>query len=388
MSLDLHSVQTKCRQAREGLWQNSQGVLGYDQPVLWEGGVYGGIWLECGPHEASIFAGHDPKAIPIAIASHRVFYHHQREDGQFPCWIKTDQMAYSQIQMVVPIASTALDVYQLSGDRQFLIDSYAACARWDDWLAKYRNTRGTGLCECFVEYDTGHDNSPRFAHGMLRECPGGDARNCPTGFNLPWLSPDLSATVYGGRVALAKMAELLSKPQEAKQWRDRAEAIQKAIMAHCYDPASECFYDRDMTGQFVRVRGDAMLRVLMEHVVDQPTFDRIAKRHLFNPEAFWTPYPFPSIAADDPTFVRALPGNSWGGASQALAALRAPRWLPHYGCQKQLEHLMRPWVQSLVRAKAFMQQLNPWTGEPLFSEGYSPAMLVMIDFAARLGFGA
>jgi len=181
------------------------------------------------------------------------------------------------------------------------------------------------------------------------------------------------------------MADLLGKPAEAKRWRDKAEAIRLAILRHCYDPATECFYDVDARGQFVKVRGDAMLRVLMEHVVDQTMFDRIAARHLFNPEAFWTPYPFPSVAADDPSFVKSLPGNSWGGASQALAALRTPRWLPHYGRTKDLEHLMVRWVEALVRAPAFMQQLNPWTGDPLFSAGYSPAMLVMVDFAARLG---
>lgn len=387
MPADAQAIANKVAKALAGLWENTRPVLGYPQPVLWEGGVYGGIWLECGPHEATVFATYDRQALPVAKASHRVFYHHQREDGQFPCWIKTQEIAYSQIQMAVPIAETALEVYRLSGDREFLAESYEACGRWDHWLARHRDTRGTGLCECFVEYDTGHDNSPRFPKGMPRECPGGEARNCPGGFGLPWLAPDLSATVYGGRVALAEMARLLGKAAEAQQWGAKADASRAAIMRHCWDEQTLCFYDRDAAGALVKVRGDALLRVLMEHVVDQATFDRIAERHLFNPQAFWTPYPFPSIAADDPAFVRELPGNSWGGASQALAALRAPRWLEHYGRRAELEHLMRRWVEALVRAEAFMQQLNPWTGEALFSAGYSPAMCVMVDFARRLGLG-
>jgi len=89
-----------------------------------------------------------------------------------------------------------------------------------------------------------------------------------------------------------------------------------------------------------RIRGDALTRVLCEHVVDQPMFERIYARHIKNPEGFWPPYPLPSIAVSDPTFVRDLPENSWGGASQALTALRAPRWFEHYGKSTDLKELM------------------------------------------------
>ena len=108
-------------------------------------------------------------------------------------------------------------------------------------------------------------------------------------------------------------------------------------------------------------------------------FERIYSRHIKNPEAFWTPYPLPSIAANDPAFVKKLPKNSWGGASQALTALRAPRWFEHYGKSEDLKHLMTRWVEAIVAAPEFMQQMNPWTGEFSTSEGYSPAMCVFID---------
>ncbi|RYC10515.1 hypothetical protein, partial [Ciceribacter ferrooxidans] len=76
---------------------------------------------------------------------------------------------------------------------------------------------------------------------------------------------------------------------------------------------------------------------------DKSIFDAIWTRQLHNPKAFWAPYPFPSIALDDPTFVRPIPRNSWGGATQALTALRAPRWMEHYGKHAELKHLMQQW---------------------------------------------
>jgi len=356
-------------------------VFEYDKPALIEGGDYLGIWLECGPLEGLVYGRYAPE---VAKANHEVFFHHQREDGYLPCWVWRDRMGTSQIQMVVPIAATALETAELTGDEALLAQAYDACVRWDDWLGRHRNTRGTGLCEAFCEYDTGHDNSPRFL-GLPKECPNADASVCPKAGKLPYLAPDLSASVYGGRRALARIAGCLGRAGEAQAWAERAEELRQRIINYCYDPEDECFYDVDNTGDFVRIRGDALTRVLGEHVVDQPMFERIYARHIRNPDGFWTPYPLPSIAANDPSFVRALPPNSWGGACQALTALRAPRWFVHYGKSDDLVYLMRRWVEAILGAPGFMQQMNPWTGEFSTSSGYSPAMCVFVDFVDRLG---
>jgi len=379
------AIQRRYDDALAGLAANTRPVFGYEQPVLLEGGCYQGIWLECGPLESVIYGKHAPE---VAKHSHEVFFHHQREDGYLPCWVSAERPGSHSIQMVVPIAATALETADLIQDEAFLARAYDACGRWDDWLSSNRNTRGTGLCEAFCGFDSGHDGSPRFA-GLPEECPDDDAAVCPDSAKLPYLAPDLSASVYGGRVAMANMAERLGKPGEASLWREKAEDTRRLIIKHCYDPEDECFYDVDAAGKFVRIRGDVLTRVMGEHVVDQAMFDRIYERHIRNPNSFWTPYPLPSIAADDSTFVKKLPRNSWGGAAQTLTALRAPRWFEHYGKSEDLEHLMTRWVEAILACPDFMQQLNPWTGE--FTESktkdYSPTMCVLIDFVDRLGRG-
>jgi hypothetical protein len=199
------------------------------------------------------------------------------------------------------------------------------------------------------------------------------------------LCPDLSATVYGGRVALAAMARALGKNAEADRWLEDAASIRSAILDRLYDSEDAAFYDRDAQDRFVRIRGDAMTRVLGEHVADQKIFDAVYRRQMHNPRAFWAPYPLPSIALDDPTFVRPIPRNSWGGASQALTALRAPRWMEHYGKPADLAHLMQQWVAAILRAPDFRQQLDPLDGTLTDGPpGYSPAALVLMDFTWRL----
>lgn len=368
--------------ALEVLAGNVQVLPHFAGPVLIEGAEYAGIWQECGPHESLVYRQFRPD---VARNTHMTFFALQREDGQLPASNKRSETGFGQIQMVVPIAATAWELARDTGDSEFLEAAYKACARWDAWLMRYRNTRGTGLIEGFCTYDTGMDNSPRWA-GCANQCPDKDARRFPPNPTLPRLSPDLSATVYGARVALAAMAHALGKPTEAEQWHDRAEALRKLILEKLYVPEDAAFYDLDAQNNFVKIVCDIQSRVCGEHVIDQKLFDTIWSRHLGNPDAFWAPYPLPSVALNDPKFVRPIPRNSWGGPSQALTALRAGRWFDHYHRSAEFTHMMRQWCEAMLRDPSFRQQLDPLTGAftQSGSASYSPAALVLFDYTWRL----
>lgn len=354
----------------------------FDRPVLIEGADYAGIWMECGPHEGLVYRKFRPDT---ARNGHLTFFALQREDGQLPANNKMTETGFGQIQMVVPIAATAWELARDTHDDELLQAAYKACSRWDDWLIKFRNTRGTGLTEGFCTYDTGHDNSPRWA-GIPPQCPKKDAKLFPPLPTLPWLCPDLSATTYGARVALASMAKALGKNAEADHWTEKAEAMRRLILEKLYVPEDAAFYDLDAQGKFIRVRSDVLSRMCSEHVVDQKTFDALWERQIHNPKAFWPKFPMPSIAMDDPTFVRPIPRNSWGGAAQALTALRAGRWFDHYGRSAEHSHMMEMWCEAIQADMTFRQQIDPLTGaftqEDLPS--YSPCALVMMDHTWRL----
>lgn len=293
--------------------------------------------------------------------------------------------------MVVPIAATAWEVSQILRDEAFLIEAYAACSRWDAWLRRFRDTRGTGLVEAFCTWDTGQDDSPRW-HGVSNSCPDGDAKKCPAGQSVPRLCPDLSATVFGARVALSAMAMALGKKAEAQRWTDDAEHIRALILEKLWCEEDASFYDVDPDGNFVRIRTVANLRVPAEHVLrlseprERKMFDSLWERQLHNPRAYWAPYPFPSIALDDPKFMPAMPHNSWNGGSQALTALRTLRWMEHYGKGRELRVLMERWCEAILRIGDFREQMEPETGvfTGFSNAGYSPCALVFLHFAKRL----
>ncbi len=359
---------------------NVRVLPSYAKPVLIEGAAYAGIWMECGPNEALVYRRFRPD---VARNSHTAFFDLQKDDGQIPYSVKAAGPGFGQIQMVVPIAATAWELARATGDDALLAQAYDVCARWDGWLLRYRNTRGTGLTEGFCTYDTGHDNSPRWA-GIPPQCPNKDARTFPPGLGLPRLCPDLSATTYGARMALAAMAKALGR--DDGPWLESAETMRKAILDRLYVAEDAAFYDLDADDRFVRVRTDILSRVCGEHVVDQALFDDLWRRQIHDPKAFWTAYPLPSVALDDPAFVRPIPSNSWGGAAQALTALRASRWMEHYGRPAEFARMMAAWCKALMADMGFRQQLDPLTGAftQIGETGYSPAALVMMDYTWRL----
>jgi hypothetical protein len=125
---------------------------------------------------------------------------------------------------------------------------------------------------------------------------------------------------------------------------------------------------------------------MASHAGDRKIFEAVWERQMHNPKAFWTPFPFPSVAFDDPAFVRPIPRNSWGGATQALTALRVPRWMEYYGKGAEMRVLMKAWVEAVARYGEFRQQMDPVTGDFTRADasGYSPAALVYLDFVRRL----
>jgi hypothetical protein len=232
--------------ALEVLRHNVTSVFGYSQPVLIEGSNYGGIWLECAPHEGLVYSAIRPD---VARNNHLAFFALQREDGQMPCWSRVEAAGFAQIQVVVPIAATAWELSQATGDSELLEKAYDGCS--DAWLRRYRDTRHTGLCEGFCAWDTGHDNSPRWA-GIPNRCPDDDARKCPSVPSLPRLCPDLSATVYGSRIALVATAHALGKNSETDRWLVDAAAIRSSIIDKLYSADDAAFYDLDAEDHFVR----------------------------------------------------------------------------------------------------------------------------------------
>ena len=382
---------------------------GMQQPLFLISTQYPGLWMEH-VYDSVFLARLDPRFIHIAENAVNLFIDKQRHNGQLPFRImdgnKTnldpddESVLYTQIQECVSFFTLALEVYEMNGDALFLEKAYNAGKKWDEWLRTYRMTTKRGLIEMFVGYDTGHDNSGRLqgmsCHGNY--CIGGVPQNAgilpPDDGITPILAVDMNCNFYGNEMALAKMARILRKYEEAEAWERSAAEIKTRLFEYCYDEKDAFFYDVDRNGNKRSYRSSTIFHLFIERVLDKDDdkeiIDRIYKEHIKNPNEFWTPYPFPSMAVNDASVKDHKKFNCWGYYTQGLIVLRCSRWMDHYGYRADYEYILGKWLEawtSHYETIKFAQEIDPISGEPTkSSEWYSSCMLSYIYAAKRLGF--
>ena len=368
---------------------------------------YPGVWLEH-VYDSIFYENLFPeKGKGLAKNTIELFIDRQKENGLLPCYVRDSKKwskpgpaeGYSQIQECVSFGSLCLKTYELVKEREFLEKCRDSLVKWVDWLENHRRTSGRGLIEMFVGFDTGHDNSARL-EGL--SCPGNymakdgeryDADVLPPNDNVaPILAVDMNCNYYGNVHALAEMEKLLGNTEKAKEYDDKAKSIKKLIFDLLFDKDTCFFYDVDKHGRMNKCKSCTIFHLFLEKVLDKDEdkelIDEIFTRHIFNPEEFWTAYPFPSMAANDASFKKVTPNNCWGYFSQGLIALRSTLWMDFYGKSEEFDILANKWVDAWTNCYETMklgQELDPFDGTPSdCSQWYSSCMLFYLYSAKRL----
>lgn len=382
---------------------------GMDKDIFLVSETYSGIWVEH-IYDSIVYSDFDPYGLELAINAINLFIDKQTEEGQYPCYVwdgnkhpevpEEKLSGYTQIQEVVSFARLCLMVYRRCGDKAFLEKAYNAGTAWDGWLRKYRMTTNRGLIEMFCGFDTGHDNSGR-NDGI--SCPrfctiDGEEANAsaipPEDGITPILAVDMNSNFYSTQRALAEMARILGREDEATVWEKNAEEIKKKIFEYCYDENDGFFYDVDKNGNKRRIKSSAVLHLFLERVLDREedadVIETLCNRYIKNPDEFWTTYPFPGVSVADPTWKTHKMHNSWGYYSQATIALRCSFWMDYYGMSDDFDVVCERWLECYTKHYDTIklgQEFDPVTGEPSeASEWYSGGMMLFAYAARRLKY--
>ena len=369
---------------------------GMDKPLFLISTTYPGVWLEH-VYDSVFYALRDKSKLYLAENTIDLFISNQTEDGQFPCFVLDMKKAigwetpigYSQIQECVSFARLCLLVYGINRDGGFLKKVYEASKKWVSWLEGNRMTLGRGMVEMFVGYDTGHDNSGRLA-GL--SCEGnyaidGVTQNAsilpPCDGVAPIITVDMNCNLYATLVSLSKMAKELGLCEEAELYAEKAVQLKRKIFEVCFNAEDCFFYDVDKNGKQRKFLSSTLFHLFMEGVLDKQEdaalIAEIYERHISNPEEFATPYPYPSMAINDPSCKNHKDANCWGYFTQGLIALRATLWMEEYGFKSEFKNLCQRWVEAWTEhydELKFGQELDPISGVPSkSSEWYSSTML-------------
>lgn len=377
--IDDAQIQKVYDAAEEKAAGNVQNFCG--RKVLVEGGGYHKIWLETQPMGGEMYA---KRNLETALNNQLMFMEYQRQDGRLPGSITVIdgeiRPEFNKFQGFC-FPHPALNMYYWAGlDDDYLLKLRDCLTRFDEYIWKNRDSNGDGCLESWCITDTGEDGAERYGDAPFwwtEETPPADAAV------VPIQSMDFMAFSISARKTLADISRLLKNGEESL-WREKAKAVQDKLKSYLWDDARGACFDRDKNGNTMDTLLHNNLRVMYWHGFDQTMADRFVAEHLLNEKEFWTPFPLPSVAANDPLF-RNNSENDWSGQPEGLTYQRAIRALSLYGYDYLLPTLADKLLAACAKECRFTQQFDPYTGA-LSSEkdGYGPTMLAVLEYISRL----
>ena len=401
---DLKAVFDDC----ENLCLQNRKVFG-DYEVLIEGAKYNGVWLETQPLGGEMYA---KRSLGTALANILIFLRNQRRDGKFPGMISQKDLwqgvavHYDWMQGCF-LPRAALKLYYLIGkDRTYLEMVYRALRDFDSYLWSCRDSNGDGCLESYCIWDTGEDNcTVHMLHGLKMPIHGAWGKDTPPTDRapFPYQSPQYMGYSYAARDVLAEISKILDNGEE-DAWRARAEQVRVRAREVLWDEDRGAFFQRDASGSFVNALTQENIKCMYCGLMTQDMADTFVERHLLCEEEFWTPYPFPAIAANDPYFhvndeysnckelIRSLSetphgidDNSWSGPLNGLIWQRSIDALMNYGYHAQTALAGLRILELLKKHRRYVQNYNPFTGEPAKgADGYGPTMLAALEYISLL----
>jgi hypothetical protein len=240
----------------------------------------------------------------------------------------------------------------------------AAAQRW--WDAR-SDVDGDGLAEYGHRFSSGLDDSPLFDG------------------EVPVESPDLNAYLAVQDDRLGRMAGRLGMPEVAAAHRAAADVRCRRMVARRWDPAR---------GRFRALAGGREIDVLTPfHLMPLltgrlPTGVAAALADTIrDPRRFWTAWPVPTVAADDPAFD---PDHMWRGPVWLNVNRLLVEGLRASGHGALAFELAERTLEMVVRGGGMHEHWNPLTGArpSTATSCFSWSAALFIDVAVSMSAGA
>ncbi len=227
----------------------------------------------------------------------RIMLDHQRDDGMIPDAVHDEGIVThmtdpldADVTKPPLLAWSAWKLYELDGDREFLSEIYEPIVRCNRWWFEKSDLDGNGLCEYGHPFSSGLDDSPLWDDGM------------------PVESPDLNTYLYLQQEALAKIAAVIGEKDDVSSWQQQAYGTLQRMLQSSWDAESGFFW-ATRNGTRVNVRTPFSLFPLLTGQLPAEISARLVA-HLTDERQFWSRYPVPSVALNDPKYDRS---QMWRG---------------------------------------------------------------------------
>jgi neutral trehalase len=318
-------------------------------------------------------------------------FDHQEEDGRIPLSAVPNGPNPEQSQPPL-IAWGVWELHRQFGHVDFLRECYEPLERYLEWFCRERDRNGNGLLEWHKDEESaqchcgesGYDNSPRFDH------PGLDD------------ALDLSCYVANEMRLLAQIGRRIGA-EAADDWQQRGDDLARRINELLWDEQRGMYFDRRDSGEWVAIKTTAGFMPLWAGVASPKQAARLVE-HLRDEREFATPFPVPTVAADEPTHSDDMwRGPTWintnylifrglvdYGFREEAAALREvtmrqiQHWYEQTGCLWEFYDCQGQTDPYHLRRKGGAAGVGHWT--PTIADyGWTAALYIALAHEAPVG---
>jgi hypothetical protein len=181
-------------------------------------------------------------------------------------------------------------------DDGFAREMYPALGRHAEWLVASRDPDATGMFDVVDQYETGQEYMSRYQ----AVDPNADSYGWENRLRLKGI--DVTVYAYALFRALERLAPRLGHRGEALHWGGLAARTARAVRDRMWDPVAGMFTDVDpRTMQRTGVHAAVCFYPYFTDLATEAHLEGLA-RNLLDRARFWTNYPVPSSALDDPLF--------------------------------------------------------------------------------------
>ena len=252
-------------------------------------------------------------------------------DGFIPHMSAPDH--HSEVTQPPLLAWGVWELYERTGEKEWLISCYPRLYRYLDWDIQHRmsahgllmwHVNRTSL-ECRCD-ESGMDNNPRFDTEADLE------------------SIDFSCYMAHEAEMMARIAAVI-EPQDTAKWQTLWDQLTARIRERLWDEADGLFYDRIAPdGPLRTVKSMASLLPLWAGICTEKQADRLVS-HIEDPADFGTPMPVPSVAVSDPAYSK----DMWRGPVWLNYDYMIIRGLQRYGRKELADQLITRILKEITR---------------------------------------
>lgn len=341
---------------------------------------------------------------------HIIFWDRRRlvSPGLFWAWAQSSRFGVPRHSALIqpPVLAAAVERYHaVTGDLALVRRLLPTLDRYYHYLGRERSPGGVPLIAIVAPWESGMDHRPSYDRALRLPYPASprdlvirprviDLANRRSGYDTRRLNRTsrflvqdvlVNAVYADGLRTLGRLHALCA--EDDGEWSARADAVERAMLVTLRGPAG-FFYDRDLrSGRLLPCRTVAGLTPLLcESMTDADAAPLLAA--LDDPEQFATPYPVPSVAVREPSFV---PGSLRWGTGPLI--WRGPSWintnwllhraLVRRGDATRAGRIAEASV-ALVRRSGFMEYYHPFTGDGFGAPSFGWSTLV-VDMLASAG---